>query len=112
TSCLVLLLQRLKQLGRRLLSVSLRVVPRPAPEVLTRLFERPLGLPAQLLVRPRRVRRQVQHVTRTARSNLVWQVTAHRGREGADHLVDSAATASTQVPGANTRLVRTQVVER
>lgn len=106
-----LFLQLLQQLGRGLLAVTLGVVAGPQPEVLAGLLEGALGLPAQLVVGARGVGGQVEHVTGTAGSNLVGEVTAHGRREGTDHLVDSAALAGTQVPGTDSGVVGAEVVQ-
>lgn len=108
---LVLLLQLLEQLSRGLLSVTLGVVLSPAPQILAGLLKRQLSLPTQLSVGASGVRSQVKDIASTARSNLVRKVTANSGGECADHLVDSAASAGTQVPSANTGVVRAQVVQ-
>ena len=70
-----------------------------------------LRLPAQLLVRARRVGRQVQHVALPALDDLVGQVAADGVREGLDHVVDGGALAGAQVPGAHAWVVRAEVVE-
>lgn len=106
-----LLLQLVQQLGRRLLAVSLRVVPRPAPKILASLLEGALGLPAELGVCSGRVGREVEDVAVAARSNLVGELAADGSREGADHLVDGATLAGAQVPGADAGVVCAQVVE-
>lgn len=109
--CLVLLLESVEQLGRRLLTVALRVVLGPEPEILAGLLEITLGLPAQLLTSARRIGGQIQDVAGTARSDLVGKVATDGGREGLDHLVDSASATGSQVPGAHTRVVGAQVVQ-
>lgn len=91
--------------------VALRVVTGPQPEVLAGLLEGALGLPAQLGVGARGVGRQVEDVTGAAGSHLVGQVAADGGGEGLDHLVDGAALAGTQVPGADTGVVVAEIVE-
>lgn len=105
------LLQLLHQLGRRLLVVALRVVARPAPEILARLLEGALRLPAELLLGAGRVGGQIQDVAGAAGRDLVREIAAHRGGERADHLVDGAALAGTEVPGAHAGAVLEQVVE-
>ena len=70
-----------------------------------------LRLPAQLLVRAGRVSCEVQHITLPPLDDLVRQVAAHGMREGFDHVVDSAAFASAQIPGAYARVVGAKMVE-
>lgn len=106
-----LLLQLSQQLSRGLLTVALGVVLSPEPQVLAGVLESELGGPAELLVGASGVGRQVEDITSTARSNLVGKLAASGGREGADHLVDGAALAGTQVPGANTGVVGAEVVQ-
>lgn len=91
--------------------VSLRVVLRPEPEILARLFEGPLSLPAKLLISSGRIGSQVEHVTVTTGSNFVREIPADSSREGMDHLEDSASPAGSEVPGADTRVVSAEVVE-
>ena len=111
THLLLASLELLQQLRRRILSVSLGVVLRPPPEILARIDQRALRLPAQLLVRASRVGGQVEHIAVAARSDFVRQIAAHGGAEGLDHLEDCAALAGAQVPGAHARVVGAQVVE-
>lgn len=106
-----LFLQVSQQLGRRLLTISLRVVPGPEPEILASLLECMLGLPAEFGVGAGRVRSEVEDIASATRSNLVSELAADGGREGIDHLVDGAALAGTQVPGTHTGVVSAQVVE-
>lgn len=106
-----LLLQLSQQLGRGLLTVALGVVLGPEPQVLAGVLEGELGGPAELVVSASGVGRQVEDVTGTARSNLVGEVAANGGGEGTDHLVDGAALAGTQVPGANTGVVGAEEVQ-
>lgn len=70
-----------------------------------------LGGPAQLGVRTGGVGSEVENVTGTTRGNLVGKVTADGGGESLDHLVDGAALAGTEVPGADTGVVLAQVVQ-
>lgn len=106
-----LLLQSRKQLSRRLLTVSLRIVLSPEPQILTSLLESTLSLPFKLLSSAGRVRCQIQDVTGTARRNFVGQVTANSSRKGFDHFVNGAAASGTQVPGADAGVVGAEVVE-
>ena len=102
----------LQQFLRRTLPVALGIVLGPAPQVLARLLDAALRLPAQLLIRARRVRRQVQDIARATRHHLVRQVAAHRFPKRLDHVEDRRALAGAEVPGAHARVVRAQVVER
>lgn len=54
---------------------------------------------------------EVEDIASATGSNLVGLVLSDSGREGADHLVDSAALAGTQVPSAHTGVVGTQVFQ-
>jgi len=69
------------------------------------------GLPAQLLVRPGRVGGEVEDVSGTAANDLVRQVATDGGGEGLDHLEHGAASAGAQVPRADARVLRAEVVE-
>lgn len=93
------------------MTVALGVVLGPAPEVLAGLLEGTLGFPTKLLVGASRVGGEVENVTGAAGGNLIRKVTANGSGEGANHLVDGAALAGTQVPGADAGVVGTQVVE-
>lgn len=106
-----LILQLVQQLGRRLLAISLRVVPRPAPEILASLLEGALGLPPELGVRARRVGREVEDVAVAAGRHLVGEIAANGSREGANHVVDSAALTGAKVPGTDAGVICAQVVE-
>jgi hypothetical protein len=108
-------LARLKLLNKllgRLLPIALRVILRPAPQVLTGVLESELGTPAELGVGTGGVGGQVEDITRAARGDFVGEVTADGGGEGFDHLVDGAAFAGAQVPGADAGVVLAEVVER
>jgi hypothetical protein len=89
----------------------LRATPRPEPEVLARLFKCPLGLPAKLLVCTRGIRSQIQHIAWTSRGDLVWKLTTHSSGKSVDHLENSAAFTSAQIPGTDARTVLAQVVK-
>src|SRR5687768_11367335 len=60
-----------QQLRRRLLTVTLRVVVHPPPQILTRLLHRQLRLPVELLVRKRRVGSQVEDIALSPGDYLV-----------------------------------------
>ena len=105
-------LQLLQQEVGRALSVALRVVLGPAPQVDAGLLDAPLRPPAQLAVGPARVGRQVQHVARAPAHHLVLQLPAAGLAEGPDHEEDRAALARAQVPGPHAGVVLPQVVER
>jgi hypothetical protein len=104
-------LELLNELLRGVLPVTLRVVLGPAPKILASIFKRALGTPAELGVGAGGVGGKVENVTGAARSDFVGKVAADSGGEGLDHLVDGAAPAGTQVPGADTRVVLAEVVE-
>lgn len=104
-------LELLQKFRRGLLSVSLGVVLGPPPEILARILERPLGLPAQLAVGAGRVGGEVEDVTGTAGRNHVGEIAADSGTKGLDHLEDSAALAGSEVPGAHAGVVLAEVVE-
>lgn len=107
-----LFLQRLEQLRRRVLAVSLGVVADPSPQVLTCILHLQLRLPVQLLVGQAGVGRQVEHITLPPVNNLVVEVSAHDRAERLDHLENGGSPSGAQVPGLHTGLVRPQVVER
>ena len=91
--------------------VSLGVVLRPEPKILAGLLQRALGLPAEFLVGACGVGGQVEDVTGAAGRNFVGEVAADGLGEGADHLVDGATAAGTEVPGADTGVVGAEVVK-
>lgn len=97
---------------RRLLTVALRVVLSPAPEVGASILKSELGTPAELLVGAGGVGGEVEDVAGAARRDLVGQVAADRCAEGLDHIVDGAALAGAEVPGAHAGLLLAEVVER
>jgi hypothetical protein len=56
---------------RRFLAVPLGIILRPAPEVVARVFQRALGFPAELGIRARRVRGEVEDVAGAAGGDFV-----------------------------------------
>jgi hypothetical protein len=104
-------LELLNELLGRLLPVALGVVLGPAPEVLARILKRALGTPAELGVGASSVGGEVEDVACTTGSDFVGEVAADGGREGLDHLVDGAALAGAQVPGADAGVLLAEVVE-
>jgi hypothetical protein len=106
-----LLLKRSKQLSRRLLAITLRIVLSPQPKIITSLLERALSLPAKLCVRASRVSSEVKDITSATGRNLVGLVLSDGSGECADHLVDGAALSGSEVPGAHAGVVGAQVVE-
>jgi hypothetical protein len=104
-------LELLNELLGRLLPVALRVVLGPAPQILARILECVLGTPAKLGVGTGGVGGEVEDVAGAARGDFVREVAADGGGEGLDHLVDGAALAGAQVPGANAGVVLAEVVE-
>mgnify|MGYP006976761522 CR=1 FL=1 len=111
SSVSVLRVERSQQLGRRFLPVALRVVLDPAPQIRASILERASRLPLQLLIGQGGIGGQVQDVAVPPADNFIGEIAADNLAEGLDHFEDSAATAGTQVPGADTRLVLSQVVE-
>lgn len=106
-----LLLQCFDELLRWLLSVSLRVILRPPPQIVAGILERSLRLPAKLLVRACWVGRQIEDVSRSSTNDFVWKVPANRMTERLDHVVNRAALAGSQIPGPNSRVVASQMVQ-
>ena len=105
------LLQSLQQMLRRILPIPLRVVLRPPPQIITRILQRPLCLPPQLLVRLGRIRRQIKHVTCSTLDDLVREVAANTLREGFDHVEDGGPATGAKVPSIDAGLLLTKVVE-
>jgi hypothetical protein len=102
-------LKLLNKLLRRLLPVTLRVVLSPAPQILASILKSVLSTPAKLGVGTSGVGSKVEDIACTARGDFVGQVAADGGGEGLDHLVDGAALAGAQVPGADAGVVLTEV---
>lgn len=102
---LLSLFQLLQQLPWRSLPISLRIILRPPPQILTRLLQRPRRLPPQLAIRTGRIARQVEDIAIAPRSNFIGQVTTHGVTEGFDNFKDGAAVAGAEVPGAYARTV-------
>lgn len=109
---LVLFFELVQELLRRLLAVAFRVVLGPAPQVGTRVFHRARGLPPELAVGTRGVRRKVEHVAGPAGDDFVGKIAAHSFAEGVDHLKHSAPATSAEIPGADAGLVRPQIIQR
>lgn len=105
-------LELLDELLGRLLPVALRIALGPAPQILASILESELGTPAELGVGAGGVGGKVEDVTCAAGSDFVGKVAADGGGEGLDHLVDGAALAGAQVPGADAGVVLAEVVER
>lgn len=89
-----------KFLGR-ILSVPLRVVLRPPPEISAHRLKGLMRCPSELLVRSSRVGCEIEHITSPTTNNLVRQIAAHSFGEVFDHLEDSGAPASAQIPSTN-----------
>jgi len=105
-------LELVQQLLRRLLAVTLRVVLCPLPQVLTRLFQRLLRFPVELGISSRRVSSKVEHITRPALNNLIWQLPANSSTKSFDHLEDCRAFPCAEIPGPDTRMLFAEVIER
>jgi len=93
------------------LSVALRVVLDPSPEVVAGLLHGKLGLPVELLVGEGGVGSKVEDISLSSGADLIGKITADDLAEGLDDLEDGAATARTQVPCLDTGLVLAEVVE-
>jgi len=96
---------------RRRLPISIRVVLRPLPQTLTFIRQRPRRFPAQLLLCPINLRRQVEHISCASLDDLVRKLAANGFVEGGDHLEDGGANAGAEVPGAHTGVDSAEVVE-
>lgn len=108
---MILFLQLRHQLRRRILPIPLRVILRPEPQIRARILQRPLRLPVEFLVGTRRVGGEVEHVAVATGRDFVGERLADGRGEGVDHLVDGAAAAGSQVPGAYARVLGAEVVE-
>ena len=93
------------------LTVALRVVVDPSPQVLAGLLHGQLRLPVELLVGQRRVCREIEHIALSAAFHLVLQITTDDLAEGIDNLVDGASTARSQIPCLYARLLFAEVIE-
>lgn len=100
-----------KELRGRVLAITLGVVADPAPEILASLLQCLLSLPVELLVGQGWVGSKIENIALASGDNIVGQIAADNMAESLDHLKDGAATAGTEVPGLNTRLVLAEVVE-
>lgn len=108
---LSLRLQCLQERLRGLLSVPLRIVLCPAPEIRTCLFKSVRSLPAEFLVRTGRVRCEIQNVTSPACNHLVRKIAANCCAEGFDHVVHGAAFSGSEIPCAHTWVLLAEVIE-
>jgi hypothetical protein len=70
-----------------------------------------LSLPTEFGVGQARVGGEIQDITITARSNLVGKATANGMTEGLDHVKNSRTLAGPKIPGLDTRLLLTKIVE-
>jgi len=96
---------------RRRLPIPIRVILRPLPQTLTLIRQRPRRLPAQLLLRPVHLCREVKHVTGTALDDLVGEFAANGFVEGGYHFEDGGAHTGAEVPGAHAGMHGPEVVE-
>lgn len=110
-SSLLPCLNRLDQSRRGILTISLRVIANPSPEILADILEGEFSLPAQLLIRAGGVRGQVQDIAGSLADDLVFQRVADDLAERVDHLEDGAAASGPQVPGSNAGLLLPEVVQ-
>jgi hypothetical protein len=108
----LVLLQSVHKLLGWLLSIPLRIVLCPLPQIRTRILKSQLSLPVQLLVGERRVSRQIQDIAVPSWSNLVCKISSDDMAECLDHLEYSGTTSTAQVPCLDTGLLFAQVVER
>jgi hypothetical protein len=101
--------------------VPLGVVGDPSPQVLTRLLYAELSLPVELLVGEVRLGSEVEDVTLSAADNLGLDLGClgvlfsgsafDHLSEGSDHLLHTGTGSGAQVPGLDTGLVLTKIVE-
>ena len=70
-----------------------------------------MSLPTEFGVGQGWVGGEIQDIAITARSNLVRKVTTNGMTEGLDHVKNSRALAGSQIPGLDTRLLLTKIVE-
>ena len=105
------LLQSLHELSWWSLTITLRVVLSPSPQVLTSIDQGPLCLPAQFFVGAAWITGQIQNISCSSANNLVWKIPSNRFGESFDHLKDCRPFTCAQVPGSNTWVVVTQVVQ-
>jgi hypothetical protein len=99
------------KLLRWLLIITFRVIGGPLPEVGAGVFQGELGLPAELFVCKCRIGSKIENIARSAVDDLIRQLLAARLVESLDHIKDGGASASTQVPCLDARVVFTKVVE-
>lgn len=93
------------------MSVTLRVVGHPPPQILACILHRELCLPVQFLVGPIGVGSQIQNITLSSRNHVVRHVSTDNLAECIDNLEDGAATTGTQVPSLDARLLLAEVVQ-
>ena len=106
------MLQFDEQFPRRILSIPLRIVFRPAPQIPTRVFQRMLGRPAQLLIGEGRVGGEVEHIARSASDDLIGHFSADGDAKGFDHLQDGTSSSGPEVPCSHARAAVAEIVER
>jgi hypothetical protein len=93
------------------LTVTLGVVLDPSPKIIAGFLHSELGLPVELLVGEGRVGSKIENVSLSSGTDLVGKVATNDLAEGVDNFKDGAATAGSQVPCLDTRLVLTEVVK-
>lgn len=82
------------------------------PQVLASVLERSFRLPPELLVRPSRVRRQIQNVAWSSTDHLEGQVPPDGRAERFDHVEHGAALSCAQVPGSHAGMMVAEVFQR
>ncbi len=77
----------------RILSISLRIILHPAPQVNAGILKGEFRLEAELGIGAGGVGREIEHIPRATTDNFVRQFSTHRSAEGSDHLEDRRAFA-------------------
>jgi hypothetical protein len=93
------------------LTVALRIVFCPPPQIRTRILHRPLRFPAKLSISFRRIRREVENIACTTLDDFVGQIATHGFGEGFDDVEDGAAAAGAKVPSFNAGILGAEVIE-
>jgi hypothetical protein len=114
-------LDDVQQFGRGVLSVALRVVGDPSPQILACLLNAELRLPAKLLVGEIGLGGEVQDIALSAADNLAVKlgcltlsfagIALNDLSESSHHLLNTGASSRAQVPGLDTGLVLAEVLE-
>jgi hypothetical protein len=110
-SSLASVLESFEQLLRRILTIALRVIADPFPQVGASILKSEFRLPVQLLICTGWVGCQIKHIACTSSNNFILELMADNFAERIDHLKDSAATSRPQIPSSNARLLLSEVVK-